>query len=539
MSPNTQFVSHHGPVEEIPTDSRPVLEDRKVVLPISPHTPDASSSLLQVPQGKDQAIIEVLPTSASSSTINGVSESRAGLSSASTSIGSSSCGSLQEKEEPLPSKRSPRPLRYLRHTFFSLYRRLFTFVFIANMAAFLGFVIKHHQSLTKKSALSDVVTAVSANLMVGILFRQEHIINFLYSICCSFPISTPFFLRRRLAKVYHFGGLHSGCSTASMVWFLLFTALVTRATVIGEMSSVAVLALTYSLYALLLAILVSAHPRFRAMQHDSFEAIHRYAGWSVLGLFWAFTMVFGNVLRKETGITMGEFHLKNPSFWFLIVITLNIIYPWARLQKVSVEPEWLSNHATRLHFNYRMTRLPPFAAIRITDTPLRDWHAFATITEPTGNRFSMIVSNAGDWTKKQIEKQPTEMWVRGAPIYGVLKAVPLFRKVVVVASGSGIGPCLALFVDSDVPTRVVWSTRTPRKTYGQGIIDAVKKADRDALIIDTTTDGRPDMVAISYRLYKESGAEAVFVISNPKLTRKIVYGMESRGIPAYGPVFDS
>ncbi|KAI9715846.1 MAG: hypothetical protein M1812_005666 [Candelaria pacifica] len=527
VSPNTHRLSHHGPVEEVTAEL-----DTRSENPTAHDIKDADI--------KDEAVIEILPGSSSPpSTLNEISPSSGGLSSAMMSIGSSSCGSLQEKEHPLPSKRSSRLLRYLRHNFFSLYRRLFTLVFTVNMAIFLGYVIKHHRALSTKAALSDVVTAVSANLMIGILFRQEHVINFLYSICCSFPISTPFFLRRRLAKVYEFGGLHSGCSTASVAWFLLFTGLATRATVTGELSSVAVLVITYSLYALLLAILVSAHPRFRAMQHDSFEAIHRYAGWSSLGLFWAFVFVFSNVLRKETGQKMGQVLVKNASFWHLIVISLNIIYPWARMQKVSVEPEWLSAHATRLHFNYRWTRLPPFAAIRITDTPLKDWHAFATITEPTGNRFSMIVSNAGDWTKRQIEKQPTSIWVRGAPIYGVLKAVALFRKVVVVGTGSGIGPCLALFVDSKVPTRVVWSTRTPRQTYGQGIIDAVRKADDNALIIDTTTDGRPDMVAITYKLYKESGAEAVFVISNPKLTRKIVYGMESRGVPAYGPVFDS
>jgi hypothetical protein len=59
------------------------------------------------------------------------------------------------------------------------------------------------------------------------------------------------------------------------------------------------------------------------------------------------------------------------------------------------------------------------------------------------------------------------------------------------------------------------------------------------MIIDSKTSGRPDMVALSYRLYVESGAEAVFVISNPALTRKIVYSLESRGVPAYGPIWDS
>lgn len=71
------------------------------------------------------------------------------------------------------------------------------------------------------------------------------------------------------------------------------------------------------------------------------------------------------------------------------------------------------------------------------------------------------------------------------------------------------------------------------------ILNMVKKADPDVWICDTRKLGRPDMVACTYKLVVESGAEAVFIISNPKLTRKVVYGMESRGIPAYGAIFDS
>ena len=67
----------------------------------------------------------------------------------------------------------------------------------------------------------------------------------------------------------------------------------------------------------------------------------------------------------------------------------------------------------------------------------------------------------------------------------------------------------------------------------------VLKADPNAVIIDTRTSGRPNMVQITYQLYIESGAEAVFVISNPKLTKKLVYAMESRGVPAFGPIWDS
>jgi hypothetical protein len=38
---------------------------------------------------------------------------------------------------------------------------------------------------------------------------------------------------------------------------------------------------------------------------------------------------------------------------------------------------------------------------------------------------------------------------------------------------------------------------------------------------------------------QEFQAEAVIVISNEKLTKKVVYGMETRGVPAYGAIWDS
>jgi hypothetical protein len=72
----------------------------------------------------------------------------------------------------------------------------------------------------------------------------------------------------------------------------------------------------------------------------------------------------------------------------------------------------------------------------------------------------------------------------------------------------------------------------------------VKKVDEKAVIIDTRKEkkegrGRPDLTRIAWELYKKDEAEAVFVISNPKVTGKVVYGLESRGVPAFRPIWDS
>jgi len=59
------------------------------------------------------------------------------------------------------------------------------------------------------------------------------------------------------------------------------------------------------------------------------------------------------------------------------------------------------------------------------------------------------------------------------------------------------------------------------------------------VIWNTRKQGRPDMLALAWQLYKESDAEAVFIISNPGVTKSVVYGLESRGVAAYGPIWDS
>lgn len=118
----------------------------------------------------------------------------------------------------------------------------------------------------------------------------------------------------------------------------------------------------------------------------------------------------------------------------------------------------------------------------------------------------------------------------------------LFRRVVVVTTGSGIGPCLSLIgmkSEKRPACRVLWSTPNALETYGEGVINEVKECDPEAVLWNTKLQGRPDMVELTWKLVNEMDAEAVFVVSNPEVTKKVVYGMESRGIPAYGPVFDS
>jgi predicted ferric reductase len=390
----------------------------------------------------------------------------------------------------------------------------------------------------------SIGSAASANLLASLLFRQEEWVNMVYEVFTMVPHTWPLYIRKRLAKVFHYGGCHSGAGTAAVVWYILYTILVTKEYVKERAHDIMVdMICSCILVTMFITILTSAHPTLRRRFHDYFEAFHRFAGWVALANFWTHNIFAANIIARKTNDSVGRVLIMEPNFWFICLSTSCSIASWSRLRHVTVYPEKLSNHASRLHFKYRT--MQPFYGVKISDKPLTEWHAFATIPDidPEShkiNGFSVIVSNAGDWTKKQINKpRDRKLWVRGAPLHGLLYTSRLFKQIVLVATGSGIGPCLSLMFANETPLRMLWSTRNPATTYGPKIVAEVKRADPDAIIWDTTEKGYPDIVLETYKLVQECKAEAVYIISNPKVTEKVVFGMISRGIPAYGAIFDS
>ena len=111
--------------------------------------------------------------------------------------------------------------------------------------------------------------------------------------------------------------------------------------------------------------------------------------------------------------------------------------------------------------------------------------------------------------------------------------------MVYIATGSGIGPVLPHLLAQQIPIRLIWSTRSPRATYGDALVDEILAAQPDALIWDTDVSGKPDLVKLAYCAVQSFGAEAVICISNQTLTERVVEEMEARGIPAYGAIWDS
>lgn len=434
--------------------------------------------------------------------------------------------------ETLAYKAPPRNWRRItRHPALMEYRRLAFIVAAANFAIFVMGLQSGRWFVDNAFALTAISDMALINLSVGILIRQQRVVNALFWLATRLPRQAPLSLRWAAGKVFHFGGLHSGGTVAGTIWlgFLVYAMVVNRSADAAWPSDLTI-GISLSMVALLILMVVTALGPIRAKYHNLFERVHRFVGWAVLGLFWAQTVS----VARDAGLPLDQ----SISFWMLCLLTLSIASPWLSLKRVKVEVDKPSNHVAVVRFDYGDT---PFAGSSnaISLTPFGEYHAFANIPKPGEPGYRLAISRAGDWTGRFIDTPPGHVWVKGITTSGVARIEELFTKVVYVGTGSGIGPIMPHLFKGLVPNRLIWSTRAPRKTYGDQLVDEIEAHTENPVIWDTDAKGKPDLSALALRAVRESGAEAVIVISNQRLTRKVVYDMESQGIPAYGAIWDS
>lgn len=331
------------------------------------------------------------------------------------STGSDSLTDPKKEPLPVPDKIWSKPWRGLRHRIFIVYRTLFSLIFLANIAVLIAFVT------VPTIPRQHITTIAFVNLTIAILVRQDMVINILYTISCSVPKSWPLAIRKRCAKIYHLGGVHSGAAVMAVAWYAggICYNIVVFATRPDDPLRPSVLTIVLSLIALFIffGMITLAYPTMRKKHHDLFERVHRFAGWTALVIIWVQNM---SSIRDQRppGTSLGEQVIKTPSFWMVIVITMSIASSWLFLRKVPVDAEVLSNHAVRLHFDYTMPVNGSFT--RLSERPLIEWHSFATVPAPVPKNgrprgYSLVVSRAGDWTGGRISKPPTHLWVRGVP----------------------------------------------------------------------------------------------------------------------------
>ena len=255
-------------------------------------------------------------------------------------------------------------------------------------------------------------------------------------------------------------------------------------------------------------------------------------------LVWVNTIVF--VTSRAHGSAASAL-LDAPTFWLLVLTTCGVVWPWLLLRKVPLTVERPSSHLAILHFDQDLT--PPVGTTRaISRSRLYGWHH---VRERPGRGRVRRPRVPDDRLPSRrldgrADRQPTRARLGPRhPDRRLIVVKKLFSKVVILATGSGIGPALGHLLAAQTPSQLVWATRDPAKTYGAPLVEEILTAQPDAIIWNTDELGRPDMLRLAYRAYITSGAEAVICVSNKTLTWQVVHGLEQRGIPAFGPVWDS
>ncbi|KAF4672877.1 hypothetical protein FOL46_008227 [Perkinsus olseni] len=394
--------------------------------------------------------------------------------------------------------------------------------------------------------------AVTTYLLPTVVTRNEYFVNSLFVLFVDKSTHLPLSIRRQFGRVYcYYGAIHRASASAALIWYV---ALIIKLYQKDSATSMRILSSCFVLSSMVLIILF-ALPFMRRLHHNCFERVHRYCAWALLLIFWMQLML---AVREDALLSHSNFwklFLSDVRVWEVSLITGFVIFPWLHLRKRVVECRRLSSHALVLNFGHRIVSFGQ--AIRVTDSPLRETHAFAVIPNIRSSiaglseeekkvwhvdqkGFSIIISRAGDWSGRIIDNPPSRIWTRGLPQFGTVRVVKLFRPCIVMATGSGIGPCLSLFVEQPShPVKIVWSARAPLETYGSAIMTTIRRMDPTAIIHDTQKLGRPDLVQVARNLWEHGSFEAVVFISNMKATREVTRGLEKNGIRAYGVIFDS
>jgi hypothetical protein len=487
----------------------------------------------------------------------------------------------------------------------SAYKVLFTLILLTNLALLL-FTLS-----TRHLVPSTAMLAVSSNLFLALLIRNEHLTNTLFFILSRLAMHAPPMLKKHLADFHHYGGVHSSCALSAVLWYLQYTALRTMALVylvqlrdsakeygsawrllmeIGGWEYVDV-GLCYFILLILLLVCVTAMPGRRRRWHNLFERVHRFGGWAAILALWVHVVGQSFATRKNVVVEVIEGAgivplWKTASFYLLLGTTLLVIHPWLYVRRIRVYPQnqrvGRSTSGLLPHYRYQYQHplhlglgapgpsrydaatlifpyrdMPATSTMRFSTSPLTEWHSFATIPSSSSlPAAKVIVARAGDWTTSIIRDPPTHLWVRKLPAKNFLAFARCWDRVLVVATGAGIGPIVSFLGsvernrETEKLVKVLWCARNPFSAEWEDVRRAIDRVDSTPWILESKSNSeysgrsgsrnrRPDLLEESKAVAREYGIQACFVVGNKTVTDMIVGGLKRVGVPAYGAVFDS
>ncbi|KAJ0017133.1 hypothetical protein Pint_10438 [Pistacia integerrima] len=445
--------------------------------------------------------------------------------------------SATKREQPSKAARkqeSRLSVILLDQGLFTVYKRLFAVCLILNITGLVLAVTGHFPHARNRASLFSIL-----NILALTLCRSEAFLRIVFWLAVKtlgrswlpLPIKTA-----TTSLLQSLGGIHSGCGVSSVFW-LIYALILTLKD--RENTSPEIIGVASAILSLLCLSSLAAFPLFRHLHHNVFERIHRFAGWTALGLLWAFVILTISYDPKIKSYTseLGSRLIKQQEFWFTAAITVLIIIPWLTVRRVPVKVSAPSGHASIIKFEGGIK-----AGIlgRISPSPFSEWHAFGIISDGKTEHM-MLAGAAGDFTKSLLSNPPSHLWVRQVHFAGLPYLTNMYDRVLLVATGSGICVFLSFLLQPcRASVSLVWVTKGIEQNFGKEITQMVSRHPKDKVIVhDTALFGRPNVSQMSVDAAKRWGAEVVIVTSNPEGSRDVVNACKSAGIPAFGPIWDS
>ncbi|KAE9408731.1 hypothetical protein BT96DRAFT_913857 [Gymnopus androsaceus JB14] len=418
-------------------------------------------------------------------------------------------GSKEMGVKPV-SRPSPRPktTRWIKfQLWFNTYRKFFVLVVTLNV---IGLVLAAanvwHYPRNYTSAF------ILGNLETALLVRNELFGRFLYlSVNTLFAKWTP--LRFRLACtsiLQHLGGIHSGCAVSGFMW-LVFQVVINFINRSDTHSAILAIGLATNI-----AVAVSI------------ARYHRFVGCDFVSA-WVFVILGDTYDVNTRSWNLNGDHLaKQQNFWFAIMMSFLILWPWLTVRSVKVEVEIVSCFSSESQG----------LLARISRSSILEYHAFGIISEGVNSNCHYLICGVqGDFTKGLVENPPTRIWTRQLKVAGVSNTSTLYKRGIRICTGTGLGAALStcLQVRIDPSQYLIWIGSDQEKTFGPTISGLIHNnlEGRVTLWDSKKEGGRPDTMELIKSIYTSWNAEVVFITSNWIGNKEMMEGCKEAGIPAF------
>ncbi|KVH89472.1 adenylate-forming reductase 03009-like [Cynara cardunculus var. scolymus] len=436
--------------------------------------------------------------------------------------------------KPTKPKESRLSVILLHQGLFTVYKRLFMVCLALNIAGLVLAATGYFPYARNHATLFSI-----GNLLALTLCRSEAFLRIVFWLAVNLLGHSWVPLRLKTATtslLQSLGGIHSSCGVSSVAWLTYSLVLTIKD---RDDTSNEIIGVASAILSLLCLCCLAAFPLVRHLHHNVFERTHRFAGWVSLILLWVFIVLTKTYVpetksyRKDVGSRL----VKEQEFWFTLVTTILIIIPWVTVRRVAVKVSAPSGHASIIKF---VGGVKPGILGRISPSPMSEWHAFGIISD--GKEEHMMLAGAvGDFTKSLVSNPPSHLWVRQVHFAGLPYLVNMYNRVLVVATGSGICVFLSfLLQQGPADVCLLWVAKGIEQNFGEEIKEWVSGYPKEKVIVhDTAVMGRPNVSEMSVAAARKWGAEVVIVTSNPEGSRDVVNACKGKGIPAFGPIWDS